>query len=411
MTNSITTTQFINRHKTSIKRRKLLRLEQLHDRLSKKHRTSVNQFMVSDDEQRTEIVKALISDPKFVSHQEMQFFRNTDGRHLLQLDHDKYSGAFGISRRLVEQIITNLDNGTKPTGWHSHSLHDDWLNKRFRKVYRLTPNNKFDVKISLGNRYRSSALHNCRIDFNPNLISARQQQVFWLWLFQQFGSELEAAMEDSLLLANDVGLQWHGIASFMLNFELQAHRYRHYPEHSSKAGTKPFIASTYAEIGRVMGDELSNDTCKVYCPLRALLERDGRPQRLLANKKKKLLDGICVSTRFEQSWLYSANSEIALKFNQVSAVPCNINHVAFISPAIFSYLTPNQGLKLAQHKYPKVMDYLTNTEYSIMEEAIDICSVSLGEAHLRQLRQELHDRFMQPINVALKRIAAVAHLK
>ncbi|WP_296049093.1 hypothetical protein [uncultured Alteromonas sp.] len=400
------TTRTINKYIHQINRCKLITRNNSSISIGKSHSNALHDFYLSQDyKQRLTILNSLVTDPSFIRHQVDMFYRYIDGDRLFELDHDNYAASFNISKTRATKIAKELESKVMLDGWAVNEVNSyrdsNGAFKHYRYNFEISRKKHQVFTLSFVNipQFKNSNYQHCRISFCPNLVRLNHVYRVMKWLFEAFDDEARKAIDESILLCHDIGSQWHGIPSFMLNIDAESSSFQTYPK-TTLTDNIPTESIYY-----LRKKNLGEDSDVLYSPVCKFIS-NLRKKKVNEKNQSELLNSIVVATRYESKWRYTAGDE-PLKYNALSDAPFAMHAVDFISPEIFTQLPEPLALKLAIHKYPKILSALTVGDNRILLQALirNTLRVSLPKISKRHktLLASLLNQFKKAENQTHKR--------
>ncbi|GAC13751.1 hypothetical protein [Aliiglaciecola lipolytica] len=386
------------KHRYGRKKCKLVLAEEINFQINKVHRDSLLEYYLSDDPQhRIDIATQLVSDPSFIKHQTNYFHRHIDTGHLLAVDIDNYAASFNISFARAIAIAKRLYDGKGPDGWVVSPITD--VRKRNGEFKYYSHN--FEIKahkhqkiiFQLGNNSisKNDSRQHCRLRFCPNLVRRRHIKKFFKWIFKSFKTEREHAVANSMLLCNDLGIQWQGIAGFALNHDSEAERCEVRPE-NALANNVP-VETVYLMRGAYIGV----DTDMLYDPVLKLCNKTLSTTKN-ANKRV-LLENIAIATRYESKWRYQRGDEI-YRYDELDKLPHPMERVDFISPEIFSALPERLARQLVIQKTPSIYEHLNREDTKVVVRSVNKHTHTIPQTTVAKLKSAVTKPFVQSIQPA-----------
>lgn len=414
MSNSITWTQITNKinNKTKIysvdrvskvKEKYAHRLAQcklalasdIKFQINKTHKELLIDYYLSDDPQhRIDIATQLVTDPSFVKHQTDRFHKHIDTGRLLKVDIDNYAASFDISYELAFAIAMSLIKNRIPKPWEVRRV-----NKKRRKdgefryynynfEIKVKEHQKITFQLANTSNSKNDSRQHCRISFCPNLVELESVEQFFSWMFNVFEDEKEHAVLNSMLLCNDLGIQWQGIVGFALNHDAYSNECSVYPKKALSEDV--MVGSVYL----LRGKDLGVDSDLMYCPVDKLLNK--QIKRANSTNKRLLLENITFSTRYESRWRYQRGGDV-YRYDELDKLPHAIEQVDFISPEIFSCLPEYLARKLVTQKMPIAFDSVARGERKLFVSSVNKHTHNIPKSKADALKQNAIGSFVEVI--------------
>lgn len=382
----------IDKYRHSLKKCKLVLAEDINFQINKTHSDLLLEYYLSGDPQhRIDIATKLVNDSSFIRHQTNYFHKHIDTGRLLEVDMDNYAASFDISFDRAIAIAKRLYDGKGPYGWVVYPVTDGRKRAGEFKYY----SHSFEVKahkhqkilFQLGNNSisKNDSRQHCRISFCPNLVRRRDVRRFFKWMFKSFKSEREHAVANSMLLCNDLGIQWHGIAGFALNYDAEPQRCVLHPKNTMSDGVP--VETIYLMRGKHIG----LDTDMLYDPV---LKLCNKTLSTMNNANKRvLLANTAIATRYESKWRYQRGGEI-YRYDELHKLPHAIERVDFISPEIFSALPERLARQLVIQKTPSIYEHLNREDTKIIVRSVNKHTHTIPQTMVAKLKSAVTEPFV-----------------
>lgn len=385
----------IKKHRHSRKKCKLVLAEGINFQINKVHRDSLLEYYLSDDPQHhIDIATQLVSDPSFIKYQTNYFHRHIDTGSLLEVDIDNYAASFDISFARAMSIAKRLYDGKGPNGWVVYPVTN---RRKHTGEYKYYSHN-FEIKAHKHQRFtfqlcnnsisKNDSRQHCRLRFCPNLVRRRHIKKFFKWMFKSFKTEREHAVANSMLLCNDLGIQWQGIAGFALNHDSEGERCEVYPKNAISDCIP--VETVYLKRGKHIGV----DTDMLYDPVLKLCNETLSTTNN-ANKRI-LLENIAIATRYESKWRYQRGGDV-YRYDELDKLPHAIERVDFISPEIFSALPERLARQLVIQKTPSIYEHLNREDTKVVVRSVNKHTHTIPQTTVAKLKSAVTKPFVQCI--------------
>lgn len=388
----------IKKYRHRIKERKLVLAEEINFQINKTHSDLLLDYYLSGEPQhRIDIATKLVNDSSFIRNQTNYFHKHIDTGRLLEVDIDNYAASFDISFDRAIAIAKRLYDGKGPDGWVVSSVKDGRKHngefKYYSHNFMIKAHKHQKITFQLGNNSisKNDSRQHCRLRFCPNLVRRRHIRKFFKWLFKSFKAEREHAVANSMLLCNDLGIQWQGIAGFALNYDAEPQRCELCPKSAISKGLP--VETIYLMRGAYIGV----DTDMLYDPVLKLCKNiRGKTKD---DKKRILLENIAIATRYESRWRYQRGGEI-YRYDELHKLPHAIERVDFISPEIFNALPERLARQLVIQKTPSIYEHLNREDTKIIVRSVNKHTHTIPQTMVAKLKSAVTEPFVKSIQPA-----------